>query len=103
MARSRRNMRVRRNFKAVPLDMVRCCGCGCWCTSSRLFYGATVALKTGMTDSSKPEKAGQENSGAEAGGRRGCSRILGVDVGDRRIGLAISDPLGYTAPPLFPL
>ena len=30
-------------------------------------------------------------------------RILGVDVGDRRIGLAISDPLGYTAQPLFTL
>jgi putative holliday junction resolvase len=30
-------------------------------------------------------------------------RILGLDVGDRRIGLAISDPLGYTAQPLFTL
>jgi putative Holliday junction resolvase len=30
-------------------------------------------------------------------------RILGFDVGDRRIGLAISDPLGYTAQPLFTL
>jgi putative holliday junction resolvase len=28
-------------------------------------------------------------------------RILGFDVGDRRVGLAISDPLGYTAQPLF--
>ena len=31
------------------------------------------------------------------------SRILCFDVGDRRIGLAISDPLGYTAQPLFTL
>src|ERR1700721_3220329 len=31
------------------------------------------------------------------------SRILGFDVGDRRVGLAISDPLGYTAQPLFTL
>jgi putative Holliday junction resolvase len=31
------------------------------------------------------------------------SRILAFDVGDRRIGLAISDPLGYTAQPLFTL
>jgi putative Holliday junction resolvase len=30
-------------------------------------------------------------------------RIFGFDVGDRRIGLAISDPLGYTAQPLFTL
>lgn len=31
------------------------------------------------------------------------SRILAFDVGDRRIGLALSDPLGYTAQPLFTL
>ncbi len=30
-------------------------------------------------------------------------RILALDVGDRRIGVAISDPLGYTAQPLFTL
>ena len=30
-------------------------------------------------------------------------RILGFDVGDRRIGLALSDGLGYTAQPLFTL
>lgn len=30
-------------------------------------------------------------------------RILGFDVGDRRIGVAISDPLGYTAQPLLTL
>ena len=30
-------------------------------------------------------------------------RVLGFDVGDRRIGLAVSDPLGYTAQPLFTL
>jgi putative holliday junction resolvase len=30
-------------------------------------------------------------------------RIIGFDVGDRRIGLAISDPLGFTAQPLFTL
>jgi putative Holliday junction resolvase len=28
-------------------------------------------------------------------------RILALDVGDRRIGLAITDPLGLTAQPLF--
>lgn len=32
-----------------------------------------------------------------------ASRILALDVGDRRIGLALSDPLGYTAQPLFTL
>ena len=30
-------------------------------------------------------------------------RILALDVGERRIGLAISDELGYTAQPLFTL
>jgi putative Holliday junction resolvase len=30
-------------------------------------------------------------------------RIVGFDVGDRRIGVAVSDPLGYTAQPLFTL
>jgi putative Holliday junction resolvase len=30
----------------------------------------------------------------------GIRRILGLDVGDRRIGVALSDPLGLTAQPL---
>ncbi len=30
-------------------------------------------------------------------------RILGFDVGERRVGLALSDELGYTAQPLFTL
>jgi putative holliday junction resolvase len=30
-------------------------------------------------------------------------RVVGLDVGDRRIGMAISDGLGYTAHPLFTL
>jgi len=33
----------------------------------------------------------------------GIPRILGLDIGDRRIGLALSDELGYTAQPLFTL
>ena len=32
-----------------------------------------------------------------------AERILALDVGDRRIGLAITDPLGMTAQPLFTL
>ncbi len=31
------------------------------------------------------------------------ARILAIDVGDKRIGLAITDPLGLTAQPLFTL
>ena len=27
-------------------------------------------------------------------------RIIALDVGDRRIGIAVSDPLGYTAQPI---
>ena len=38
---------------------------------------------------------------AEVGGH--VARVLGLDVGDRRIGLALSDLLGYTAQPLFTL
>lgn len=34
---------------------------------------------------------------------RGPGRVLGVDLGDVRVGLAISDPLGLTAQPLGPL
>jgi len=30
-------------------------------------------------------------------------RCLGLDVGDRRIGVAVSDPLGWTASPLPPV
>jgi putative Holliday junction resolvase len=46
-----------------------------------------------------------EEEAAESGQEEGAlvPRILGFDVGDRRIGLAISDPLGYTAQPLFTL
>ncbi|HEV8336092.1 MAG TPA: Holliday junction resolvase RuvX [Candidatus Polarisedimenticolia bacterium] len=31
------------------------------------------------------------------------SRCLGLDVGERRIGVALSDPLGWTASPLPPI
>ena len=30
-------------------------------------------------------------------------RLLGLDVGDRRIGVAVSDPMGWTASPLPPV
>src|ERR1700760_4498312 len=31
------------------------------------------------------------------------SRLMGLDVGDRRIGVAVSDPLGLTAQPVLTL
>ena len=34
-------------------------------------------------------------------GGGGPARVMGFDVGDRRIGVAVSDPLGYTAQPLL--
>ena len=55
-----------------------------------------------MADSLKPEMAGTEAE-AKPGEGSPVPRILGLDVGDRRIGLAISDPLGFTAQPLFTL
>jgi putative Holliday junction resolvase len=42
-----------------------------------------------------PEAA--EEVGAESASRHPAGRILGLDVGSRRIGLAVSDPLGITA------
>jgi putative holliday junction resolvase len=56
-----------------------------------------------MTDSSKLVESGDETGPPkpEEGGL--VPRILGFDVGDRRIGVAISDPLGYVAQPLFTL
>ncbi len=44
------------------------------------------------------EKAGSENRSAE-----GTARILALDLGDRRIGVALSDPLGIFAQPLMTL
>jgi putative holliday junction resolvase len=72
-------------------------------TSSRLFYGATVTLKTVAQDSSKPDTPGLEAEEPKRQEGALAPRILAFDVGDRRIGLAISDPLGYTAQPLFTL
>jgi putative holliday junction resolvase len=36
-------------------------------------------------------------------GGRGLGRVLGLDVGDRRIGVAVSDELGLTAQPVLTL
>ena len=52
-------------------------------------------------DSFKPDNPAATESKAEENAL--VPRILAFDVGDRRIGLAISDPLGYTAQPLFTL
>ena len=59
-------------------------------------------------DSFKPDSFKPDTSDLEAAGPKReegalVPRIVGFDVGDRRIGLAISDPLGYTAQPLFTL
>jgi putative holliday junction resolvase len=75
---------------------------------SGLFYGATVTLKTVAADSFKSDSFQPGMSDLEAIEPKPeegtiLPRILGFDVGDRRIGLAISDPLGYTAQPLFTL
>ena len=44
--------------------------------------------------------AGEVDGSGKAGGTRGSggpARVLAVDLGTRRIGLAVSDPLGVTA------
>jgi putative Holliday junction resolvase len=56
-----------------------------------------------MADSLKPEGPGEEAVDEKQSEGALVPRVLGLDVGDRRIGLAISDPLGYTAQPLFTL
>ncbi len=63
----------------------------------RYIYGVTVTLRPVQPESPHPEKQDFENASVLV------PRIVGFDVGDRRIGLAISDPLGYTAQPLFTL
>ena len=62
----------------------------------------TVTLEIVAEESFQPERPDEE---AETSKQEGAlvPRILGLDVGDRRIGLALSDPLGYTAQPLFTL
>jgi putative Holliday junction resolvase len=83
--------------------MERYCRRGRLCASSRLFYGATVTLKIVAAESFKPERPGEEIAESKRGEGSLVPRILAFDVGNRRIGLAISDPLGYTAQPLFTL
>jgi putative holliday junction resolvase len=61
-----------------------------------------VTLKTVTEDSFKPDETDPEEGEPKQEGAL-VPRILGFDVGDRRVGLAISDPLGYTAQPLFTL
>jgi putative holliday junction resolvase len=73
------------------------------CVSSRLFYGAADTLKTVAEESfqfERPDEEAEETKHVEGSL---VPRVLGFDVGDRRIGLAISDALGYTAQPLFTL
>lgn len=65
--------------------------------------GEAVTLKTVMEDSFQPKGLVPEAEEPGQGEGAVVPRILGLDVGDRRIGLAISDPLGYTAQPLFTL
>ena len=71
------------------------------------FYGAStlrdVAADTFDLDAPQPEHQDQDDGGAAARLSKQEPRVLGLDVGDRRIGLALSDPLGYTAQPLFTL
>ena len=43
----------------------------------------------------------RHDPGLEAGGTIEAPRVFGFDVGDRRIGVAVSDPLGLTAQPLL--
>lgn len=40
-------------------------------------------------------------TGGDVGG--GVARVLGLDVGDRRVGVALTDGLGITAQPMFTL
>ena len=61
-------------------------------TSPALFGDYNPAVN--FIDDSAPE--GPESSDSRIGTRQ-LGRVLGLDVGSRRIGLAVSDPLGITA------
>src|ERR1700679_3687309 len=43
------------------------------------------------------------DKGLEQVNEKAARRILGLDVGDRRIGVAVSDELGFTAQPVLTL
>jgi putative holliday junction resolvase len=55
-----------------------------------------------MTQPLDTDAPGQEAGSTDPAGRI-SGRILGLDVGDRRVGLAISDELGITAQPVLTL
>jgi putative Holliday junction resolvase len=63
-------------------------------TFRHTFQDAAITLKAVPIEPSHPDMPNA--SGLVA-------RLAGFDVGDRRIGVAVSDPLGYTAQPLFTL
>jgi len=44
-----------------------------------------------------------ETTPLEGESESGISRLMGLDVGDRRVGVAVSDPLGLTAQPVLTL
>jgi putative Holliday junction resolvase len=51
----------------------------------------------------RPDKQQTESASEDVNPSPLVRRIAAFDVGDRRIGVAVSDPLGYTAQPLFTL
>jgi putative pre-16S rRNA nuclease len=57
-----------------------------------------VALGTGLQDASRPGGAYNRDVSLQEGkSARLSGRVLGLDVGAKRIGIAVSDPLGITA------
>src|SRR3954465_16074661 len=66
-----------------------------------------MVIGEGLTLEAMQDESGEY--GFEAGegqplpGGGGPARVMAFDVGDRRIGVAVSDPLGYTAQPLMTL
>ena len=55
------------------------------------------------TESKPAERRTESEPADRTTGTAPAERILALDVGDRRIGLAITDPLGIIAQPLFTL
>jgi putative Holliday junction resolvase len=62
---------------------------------------AELATKTAEAESIEAQAGDGQPVDSQAGEL--VRRVVGFDVGDRRIGVAVSDPLGYTAQPLFTL
>lgn len=68
---------------------------GCAGEDARATAGGTPALQSAVVHGPSPFPPRRYNPGVSTD--RPAGRVLGLDVGSRRIGMAVTDPLGITA------